>query len=153
MFLNHAFSVHPQLTCIYLHHEQACAYAAEGYWRASGRMAAVCVTSGPGALNTVTGVWSAYVDSVPMVVISGQADTRTATHDGQRQIGDQEANVHQAVAAMVKDFQYVCLENGEGWKITTEMLLDLAVKNNRESSSENATKVNRSMLIEIFIFN
>ena len=60
MHLNHAFATHPKLTVVYLHHEQACAYAAEGFYRQTGRMAAVNVTSGPGALNAVTGVWAAW---------------------------------------------------------------------------------------------
>jgi acetolactate synthase-1/2/3 large subunit len=54
------------------HHEQACAMAAEAYARYSGRMAAVCVTSGPGATNTLTGVVGAWQDSLPMIVLSGQ---------------------------------------------------------------------------------
>lgn len=54
------------------HHEQACTMAAEAYARYSGKPAAVCVTSGPGATNTLTGVMGAWQDSLPMIVLSGQ---------------------------------------------------------------------------------
>ena len=56
MHLNDAFGRHPELRCTYNHHEQACAMAAEAYARYSGRLAAVCVTSGPGGTNAITGV-------------------------------------------------------------------------------------------------
>ena len=56
MHLNDAFGHHPQLKRIYNHHEQACAIAAEGYARLTGKMALVCVTSGPGGTNAITGV-------------------------------------------------------------------------------------------------
>ncbi len=57
---------------IFNHHEQASAMAAEAFARYSGKMAAVCVTSGPGATNTLTGVLGAWQDSYPMIVLSGQ---------------------------------------------------------------------------------
>lgn len=53
-------------------HEQACAHAADGYARASGKVGVALVTSGPGFTNTITGIATAYMDSIPMVVISGQ---------------------------------------------------------------------------------
>jgi acetolactate synthase-1/2/3 large subunit len=53
-------------------HEQAALHAADGYARASGRVGVAFVTSGPGFTNAVTGLATAYMDSVPMVVISGQ---------------------------------------------------------------------------------
>lgn len=70
--LNHAFSlVQDKLRTIYNHHEQACAMAAEGYAKLAGKAAVVCVTSGPGGLNTMNGVQGAWTDSVPMIVIAG----------------------------------------------------------------------------------
>jgi acetolactate synthase I/II/III large subunit len=69
MYLNDALGHHPQLHCIYNHHEQACAIAAESYARINNRIAAVCVTTGPGGLNTITGVAGGYLDSIPMLVI------------------------------------------------------------------------------------
>ncbi len=72
MHLNNAFALaRNEIKTIYNHHEQACAMAAETYARITGKMAAVCVTSGPGGLNTYNGVQGAYVDSIPMIVISG----------------------------------------------------------------------------------
>ncbi|SDI90514.1 acetolactate synthase-1/2/3 large subunit [Lachnospiraceae bacterium G41] len=72
MHLNNAFVLKKDLIrTIYNHHEQACSMAAEGYARLSGKMAAVCVTSGPGSVNALNGVQGAWVDSVPMIVISG----------------------------------------------------------------------------------
>ena len=60
------------LHCVYNHHEQACAIAAESYARIHNRIAAVCVTTGPGGTNAITGVVGGWLDSIPMLVISGQ---------------------------------------------------------------------------------
>ena len=73
MHMNDSFGHHPKLHCTYQHHEQACAMAAEAYARMDNRMAAVCVTTGPGATNAITGVLGAWMDSIPMLVFSGQA--------------------------------------------------------------------------------
>lgn len=72
MHLDNALLVCEKMQKYFNHHEQACAMAAEAYARYSGKMAAVCVTSGPGATNTLTGVMGAWQDSLPMVVLSGQ---------------------------------------------------------------------------------
>ena len=72
MFLDNALALNDRMNKFFNHHEQACAMAAESYARYSGRMAAVCVTSGPGATNTLTGVMGAWQDSLPMIVLSGQ---------------------------------------------------------------------------------
>ena len=72
MHLNDAIGHHASLHCTYNHHEQACAIAAEGYARLTGKVAAVCVTSGPGGTNAITGVLGGWQDSIPMFVISGQ---------------------------------------------------------------------------------
>ena len=72
MHLDNALLVCEAMHKYFNHHEQACAMAAEAYARLSGRMAAVCVTSGPGATNTLTGVMGAWQDSIPMIVLSGQ---------------------------------------------------------------------------------
>ncbi|TQV71209.1 acetolactate synthase 3 large subunit [Exilibacterium tricleocarpae] len=60
---------------ILVRHEQAATHAADGYARATGRVGVVLVTSGPGATNAITGIATAYMDSIPMVVISGQVPT------------------------------------------------------------------------------
>ncbi len=72
MHLDNALLVCEEMNKYFNHHEQACAMAAEAYARYSGKMAAVCVTSGPGATNTLTGVMGAWQDSLPMIVLSGQ---------------------------------------------------------------------------------
>ncbi|MCR1839486.1 thiamine pyrophosphate-binding protein [Murimonas intestini] len=109
MHLNDALGHHKQLDCIYNHHEQACAIAAEGYTRFSGKLAAVCVTSGPGGTNAVTGVLGGWLDSIPMFILSGQVKRETtiwATDLPLRQLGDQEFNIVDCVKPMTK---YACM--------------------------------------------
>jgi len=67
---------------ILVRHEQAATHAADGYARSSGKPGVVLVTSGPGATNAVTGIATAYMDSIPMIVISGQVDSRMIGTDG-----------------------------------------------------------------------
>ncbi|MDE6875079.1 MAG: thiamine pyrophosphate-binding protein [Lachnospiraceae bacterium] len=105
MHLNDAFGHHPALGCVYNHHEQACAMAAEGYTRLSGKTSVVCVTSGPGGTNALTGVMGAWLDSVPMIIISGQMKFETtiaSTTVPLRQLGFQEFNILDAVRCMTK---------------------------------------------------
>jgi len=71
MHLDDSLGKHPGLRSTYFHHEQACSLAADAYYRVSNRMPVVCVTSGPGGTNAITGVYGAYVDSMAMLVISG----------------------------------------------------------------------------------
>ena len=66
------FLNHKEITLVRTRHEQAAAHAADGYARVSGRAAVVVATSGPGATNTITGIATASLDSIPMVVITGQ---------------------------------------------------------------------------------
>lgn len=72
MHLDNALALNKSINKYFNHHEQASAMAAEAYARYSGKMAAVCVTSGPGATNTLTGVMGCWQDSLPMIVLSGQ---------------------------------------------------------------------------------
>ena len=72
MHLDNALALNHDINKVFNHHEQACAMAAEAYARYSGNLAAVCVTSGPGATNAITGVMGAWQDSLPMIVLSGQ---------------------------------------------------------------------------------
>lgn len=105
MYLNDSFGHHPTLSCLYHHHEQACAIAAEGYARVNNQVAAVCVTSGPGAINALNGVAGAYMDSIPMLVLSGQAkSTLTVKASGLqlRTLGNQEFNILSAIGEMTK---------------------------------------------------
>ena len=72
MHLNDGFGHDPGMHVLYMHHEQACAIAAESYARIYNRPACLCVTTGPGGTNAITGVVGAWLDSIPMIVISGQ---------------------------------------------------------------------------------
>jgi acetolactate synthase-1/2/3 large subunit len=98
MFLNDALGFCPGLNYVCCHHEQACAMAAEAYARVAGKPAVVNVTAGPGGINALNGVFGAYTDSIPMIVVSGQVkrETLLRTHGltGKlRQLGDQEVDI------------------------------------------------------------
>lgn len=113
MHLNDSFGHSDRLKCIYNHHEQACAMAAEAYTRLSGDLALVCVTSGPGGTNALTGVLGGWLDSIPMFIISGQVKRETtvwASEAPVRQLGDQEYNITAAVKHMTK---YACMVTDE----------------------------------------
>jgi acetolactate synthase-1/2/3 large subunit len=71
---------------ILVRHEQAAVHAADGYARASGRVGVCLVTSGPGATNTVTGIASAYADSIPVVIITGQVPTHLIGNDAFQEV-------------------------------------------------------------------
>jgi acetolactate synthase I/II/III large subunit len=106
MHLNDAFGRNPSLQCIFNHHEQACAIAAEGYTRASGKLCAVNVTTGPGGLNTLTGVLGQWTDSIPAIYISGQVKFETTIASCKniplRQLGDQEVSIIDVVSPLTK---------------------------------------------------
>jgi acetolactate synthase-1/2/3 large subunit len=106
MFLNDAFGRSTRIKSYYFHHEQACSMAAESFARISGTPAIVVVTAGPGSINALNGVYGAYTDSIPMIIVSGQArlDTLTATLNiqGLRQGGDQELNTIAVVNSITK---------------------------------------------------
>ncbi len=106
MHLNNAFALKKSsLETVYCHHEQACSMAAEGYARYKGRPACVCVTSGPGGINALNGVQGAWVDSIPMIVISGHpryATTVPATGLNIRCRGVQENDIIRMVTGITK---------------------------------------------------
>lgn len=109
MHLNDALGHHTGLNVIYNHHEQACAIAAEAYARLENRIAAVCVTTGPGGTNALTGVVGGWLDSIPMFVISGQVRYDTTaryalkyTEKPLRSMGDQEYDIVKSAAPMTK---------------------------------------------------
>jgi len=72
---------HPKLRHILVRHEQGAAHMADGYARACGRPGVVFATSGPGALNLVTGLATAFMDSVPMVAVTGQVASTIVGRD------------------------------------------------------------------------
>ncbi|HQT43934.1 MAG TPA: thiamine pyrophosphate-binding protein, partial [Halothiobacillus sp.] len=105
MHLNDALSRNKLLSVICCHHEQACAMAAEAYCRLGGRMAVVNVTTGPGGINALNGVYGAYTDSIGMVVVSGQVkrETMIGSYDlPLRQLGDQEVDIIGMVGGITK---------------------------------------------------
>lgn len=110
MHLNDALGHKDGLKCTFNHHEQACAIAAESYARINNKMAALCVTTGPGGTNAITGVLGGWLDSVPMFVISGQVRYDTTARymenftEGYplRAVGDQEFDITKAVGSMCK---------------------------------------------------
>ena len=105
MHLNDALGHKEGLNCLYNHHEQACAIAAEAYARINNKIAVVCVTTGPGGTNAITGVLGGWLDSIPMLILSGQVRYDTTARGmgvGVRAGGDQEFDITRAVACMTK---------------------------------------------------
>ena len=109
MHLNDALGHKEGLKVTYNHHEQACAMAAEAYARIDNRIAAVCVTTGPGGTNALTGVLGGWLDSIPMFIISGQVRYDTTaryalqfTETPLRAMGDQEYDIVKSVKPMTK---------------------------------------------------
>ncbi|MCI8417943.1 MAG: thiamine pyrophosphate-binding protein [Lachnospiraceae bacterium] len=137
MHLNDALGHKEGLHCTYNHHEQASAMAAEAYARYSNRMAALCVTTGPGGTNAITGVVGGWLDSIPMLVLSGQVryDT-TARYTEQftkglplRAVGDQEFDIIKSVSCMCK--YAVMLEEPSQIRYVLEKAFHLAVTGRR----------------------
>lgn len=109
MHLNDALGHHSKLHVTYNHHEQACAIAAEAYARLENKIAAVCVTTGPGGTNALTGVVGGWLDSIPMFIVSGQVRYDTTaryalqyTGTPLRAMGDQEYDITKSVQYMTK---------------------------------------------------
>lgn len=128
MHMNDSFGHNSGLKCIYNHHEQASAMAAEAYQRVDNKMAAVCVTSGPGALNALNGVAGAYMDSIPMLVFSGQTkSTMTVKSSGLklRTLGNQEFDIVSTLENVAK--YYEMIENPKRIKYCLEKAYTVAV--------------------------
>ena len=106
MHLDDAIGHQEGLRCVFNHHEQACSIAAEAYTRMTGKIAAVCVTSGPGGTNAITGVLGGWLDSIPMFILSGQVKRETTKWSCPdlrlRQLGDQEFDIVNSVGNMTK---------------------------------------------------
>lgn len=106
MHLNDAFALAFPQTVHLLHHEQSCAMAAESYARLTNKPAVVNVTAGPGGINAINGVFGAFVDSIPMVIVSGQAKRETLKGNcgipNLRQLGDQEVDIVSMVSDICK---------------------------------------------------
>ena len=105
MHLDDALGHQEGICCIYNHHEQACAIAAEAYARIHNEIAALCVTTGPGGTNAITGVLGGWLDSIPMLVLSGQVRYDTTARwsgVGIRAMGDQEFDICRSIDCMTK---------------------------------------------------
>lgn len=126
MHLDDSFGHFPGMRCTYQHHEQACAMAAEAYARAENRPAAVLVTTGPGAVNAMTGVLCAWMESIPMLVISGQVRYPTTVRSTAlplRSMGIQEYDITASVTPMTK--YAVMIERKEDVRFCLEKALHL----------------------------
>ena len=130
MHLNDSFGRSADLEYLCFQHEQASAIAAEGYFRASGRLPVVNVTSGPGGTNTMTGVIGQWLDSIPAVYVSGQVKRETTISScpevGLRQLGDQEINIVDLVkpvtkyAVMVREAKQIRYHLGKALHLATQ---------------------------------
>lgn len=132
MHLNDALGHHDSLKVTYNHHEQACAIAAEAYARLDNKIAALCVTTGPGGTNALTGVVGGWLDSIPMFVISGQVRYDTTaryalqyTETPLRAMGDQEYDIVKSVehmtkyAVMIEDPKMIRYALEKAWHLAT----------------------------------
>lgn len=106
MHLNDSFGSVFKDNVHFMHHEQSCSIAAESYARLTLNPAIVNVTAGPGAINAINGVFGAFVDSIPMIIISGQAKRETLVKNSGRpnlrQLGDQEVDIISMVKKICK---------------------------------------------------
>jgi acetolactate synthase-1/2/3 large subunit len=110
MYLNDAIGARESLRKIYCHHEQGASIAAEAYARVALKPALLNVTTGPGSINALNGVFGAYTDSIPMLIVSGQVKRETMLSfnpvPGLRQLGDQEVDIV-AMAKPVTKWAYL----------------------------------------------
>lgn len=132
MHLNDALGHREELKVVYNHHEQACAMAAEAYARLENKIAAVCVTTGPGGTNAITGVLGGWLDSIPMFIVSGQVRYDTTARYASRfteglplrAVGDQEYDIVKSVTPMTK--YAVMVENPKDIRYILERAWHLA---------------------------
>jgi acetolactate synthase-1/2/3 large subunit len=103
LHLLHSVVTNSGVELITMHHEQACAMAADGYARSSGNLGVAIATSGPGATNLLTGIAGCYYDSIPTIFITGQVSlNRQKGKTGSRQIGFQETPIIKIVEEVTK---------------------------------------------------
>ena len=103
MHLNDAFGKNKKMKFIFFHHEQSASMAAEAYYRVNNTPCLLHTTSGPGATNAITGVTGAWIDSIPIFVISGQVPKRDMINKSKtRQVGVQEINITDIVKPITK---------------------------------------------------
>jgi acetolactate synthase I/II/III large subunit len=111
MHLNDSLGRESRIQFVCNHHEQACAIAAEAYARITGKLGVINVTTGPGGINALNGVFGAWTDSIPMLVVSGQVKRETCLAamptPALRQLGDQEADIVRIATPITKYAQVV----------------------------------------------
>ncbi len=127
MHLNDALGNNKDLKIYNLHHEQSCSIAAESHARHTYTPCIVNVTAGPGALNALNGVFGAFVDSIPMIILSGQAKRATlvSNYDDEdlRQLGDQEIDICKAAKKMTKNITQLTDPNKTKYEIEKAIFL------------------------------
>lgn len=113
MHLNDSVGRNNKIEYVCTLHEQAAAIAAEAYARVTGNLGVAVVTSGPGGTNTLTGVAGSWVDSIPVLIISGQVKIETTIFNNPklRQLGDQEINIVDIVKPITKYAEMVTDKN------------------------------------------
>lgn len=120
------FQMQPKFELVCNHHEQACVMAVQTYWKVTGTPSIALVTAGAGSSNAITGVLSAWADSIPCLVLSGQENSRFFTPDHRlRMYGIQGYDSPLAVSKMTKyaarimDPTQVLVEMEKAWQIAT----------------------------------
>jgi len=113
LHLIHSLADNKNIQYICNHNEQACAMAADGYSRVSGKTGVAVTTSGPGATNLITGICCSYYDSIPSLFITGQVSTMRMKGDtGVRQIGFQETPIVD-IAEEITKYAYTIIDPEE----------------------------------------
>ena len=103
LFLNDALARNKDVKSFFFHHEQSAAIAAEAYGRIQNNIGVAIVTSGPGSTNAITGLLGAWIESVPLMIISGQVKTSDLKgNSGVRQMGPQEVDIVSIVKPITK---------------------------------------------------
>lgn len=111
MYLNDAVAAHGKIKPICNHHEQSCAMGAVAYAKYNNSIGAVCLTTGCGGTNAITGLLDAWQDSVPVIFVSGNVNRAHMAPTGVRNLGVQEANIVDIVRPITK--YSVVVENPE----------------------------------------
>lgn len=102
MYLNDAFGKSDRLKCIYMHHEQSAAMACESYSKINRTLSVCQITTGPGGTNAISGCSGAWIDSLPVLFISGQVESFSRMGAAMRQSGVQEVNIIELVKSITK---------------------------------------------------
>ena len=124
LFLNHAFYDSPSFKVTYFHHEQSASMAADSYSRISNRPAVVNISAGPASLNTLNGLYGSFVDSIPVIYISGQPKlSQNVAYTGipLRQFGDQEFDRISELVSSITKYSCKINLNSNSSIVTTSM--------------------------------